>query len=300
MEITLLKTFIKESYDNLSALQRAENLSAERSRTRYQPMPRDGSHSTIHHPYVDGSIFPSDPISASSAFEPPITRSPSPTSNAPKSDNEESNTDDGGDDDDHNDASSTKSKDQNDHDGAGPNRDTSSATGLISGVPDSDPFRESNLLVQMIPYTPGGSDPVRSDRLIAGGHGPDSGTTSATQEVTKSVRLLLDKWTTSGSAPISNILDEEADRESDEALVGGPSLILDLANVVLSVSWQISIESQALNSIGTEGRHPLCILILHMTQERMDIIVVFKVVAWRHLRHGIIHSRHTEMILMER
>lgn len=285
MEITLLKTFIKESYDNLSALQRAENLSAERSRTRLQPIPRDGSHSIIDHSYADGSIFPSDPISASSAFEPPITRSPSPTSNASKSDNEESNTDDGGDDDDHhhhNDASSTKSKGQNDHDGAGPNRDTSSATGLVSGFPDSNPFRESNLLVQMIPYTPGGSDPVRSDRLIAGGHGPDSGIASATQEVTKSVRLLLDKWTTSGSAPISNILDEEAARESDEALVGGPSLILDLANIVLSVSWPISIESQAPNSIGTEGRHP----------QRMNTC--------RHLRHGIIHSHHTKVILMER
>ena len=137
----------------------------------------------------------------------------------------------------HNDASSTKSRDQNDYDGAGPNRDTSSATGLVSGFPSSNPFRESNLLVQMIPYTPGGSDPVRSDRLIAGGHGPDSGATSATQEVTKSLRLLLDKWTTSGSAPIiCNILDEEAARENDKALVGGPSLILDLANIVLSVS----------------------------------------------------------------
>lgn len=296
MEITLLKTFIKESYDNLSALQRAENLSAERPRTPYQPIPRDDSHSTIHPPYVDGSIYPADPISASSAFEPPISRSPS---NAPKSDNEESNTDDGVDNDDHTDGSSTKSKDQNDHDGVGTNRVTSSATGLISRVPDSNTFRESNLLVQMIPYTPGGADLVRSDRLIAGGHGPDSGTASATQEVTRSVRLLLDKWTTSGSALISNILDEEAARESVEALVGRPSLILDVANIVVSVSWPISMKSQTLNSIDTECRHPLFLFILHMTQDRMNILVVFKVVACRRLRLGSIHSHRTEVILMK-
>ena len=233
MEITLLKTFIKESCNNLSALQIAENISAQQSRVRYQPMSRNRSHSTVHHPYVDGSTFPSDPMSAYSAFEPPITRSPSPTLIVPEFEDKESNTDDGGDDDDQNDVSSTKSEDQNDHDRAGPNRNTSSAT---SGVPDANPFRESNLLVQMVPYNPRGSDPLRSDRLIGGGHGADSGTTSATQEVTKSVRALLDKWTTSGSAPISNILDEEAARENDEALVGGPSLILDLANIILSVS----------------------------------------------------------------
>lgn len=71
----------------------------------------------------------------------------------------------------------------------------------------------------MVPYNPFGSGPLLSDRLIGSGHVADSGTTSVTQEVTKSVRALLDKWTTSGSAPISNILDEEAARENDEALV---------------------------------------------------------------------------------
>ena len=212
MDLTLLKTFIKESHDNLSALQ-----SAEQSSARYQPPSGDGSHITIHHPYVDGRTFPSDPISGPSAPEPQITRSPSPTSNVPKSEDEVSNTDDGGDEDNHDEVGSTKSKDQNDHEGAGPNRDTSSATGLTSAYAASNPHRESNLLQQMVPYSPGGSGPVWSDRLIAGEHGPDSGTTSAAQEVTRSVRLLLDKWTTSGSAPISNILDEEAARENHEA-----------------------------------------------------------------------------------
>ena len=188
-------------------------------------MSGDGSHSTRHHPYVDSSTFQSDPMGVYSAFEPPIRRSPSPTSNVPGADDKESITDGGGDDDDYDDFSSKKSEDQSDHDGAGPNRKTSNATGTISGVPYSSPFRESNLLVQMVPYNPFGSGPLLSDRLIGSGHVADSGTTSATQGVTKSVRALLDKWTTSGSAPISNILDEEAARENDEALVGGRRLI---------------------------------------------------------------------------
>ncbi|KAM0800716.1 hypothetical protein BDR22DRAFT_230643 [Usnea florida] len=217
VEITLLKTFIKESCANVSALQVAENNSFQQSRAEYQPMSGDSSHPTRHHPYVDGSTVQSGPMGAYSAFEPPIRRSPSPTSNVPGADDKESITDGGGDDDDYDDFSSKKSEDQSDHDGAGPNRKTSNATGTISGVPYSSPFRESNLLVQMVPYNPFGSGPVLSDRLIGSGHVADSGTTSATQEVTKSVRALLDKWTTSGSAPISNILDEEAARENDEA-----------------------------------------------------------------------------------
>lgn len=235
MEIKLLKTFVKESYNNLIALRRAEQ--STEAEAQYQPMSGDGSHMTIQH--WDGSTFPSDPISASNPFEPPVKRSPPPSSNASKSDNEDSNTDDGGNNDDHNDINSTNSKDQNDHDGAGPKRDASSAKGLVSGVPyqprpsyndasDPDTHRESNLLLQMVPYNPSGPDPIRSDRLISGGHGPDSGTTFATQEVTNNVRLLLDKWTTSGSAPLSNILDEEAAKEKDEASVPGSSLFSSL------------------------------------------------------------------------
>ncbi len=79
--------------------------------------------------------------------------------------------------------------------------------------------RESNVLLQMIPYKPKAPDRIRSDRLIPAGQGPDVNTKSVTQEATNSVRLLLDKWTTSGSAPISNVLDEEAAREKTEALV---------------------------------------------------------------------------------
>ena len=225
MEIKLLKTFIKESYDDLIALRRAEQ-SNEGDR---RPLIIDSS-------YRDGNTFPSDPVNRSNAAEPPMTWSPSPTSNASKSKDEEededSSTNDLDDHDDQNDVTSTTSRTRNDRNHTGPKRDASSAKALSSGVPlqsrpsynDSsapDIHRESNLLLQMVPYRPADSQPILSDRLISDWHGPDeSDPTSTTQEVAKSVRLLLDKWTTSGSAPISNILDEEAAREGDEASVG--------------------------------------------------------------------------------
>ncbi len=319
MEIKLLKTFIKESYNNLIALRRAEQ--SNEAEARYQPLIVDGNHSTRLHPYVDGSTFPSDPIGAPNTFEPPVTRSPSPTSNASKTDDEDLDTndedgdDDDDDDDDHNDESSVQSKDQNDHDDTGPKRDASGAKELASGGSyhplsssnkslDPGIHRESDLFLQMVPYKPGGPALIRSDHLISGGDSQDSGTASATQEVTKSVRLLLDKWTTSGSAPTSNILDEEAAREEDKALVGGPLLVLEPANNNLSVSWPIKISIQFLNSTGTEGRHPKQpnlanpISVRHMTQERMDILNAFKVDVRRHIRHGIIHSHHTKVTLM--
>ena len=250
MEITLLKTFIKESYNNLMTLRRAEQTEAE---TRYQHMSRDGGHTVVLDPYGDGSTFPSDFTGVSNAFEPPVTLSPSPTSNASRSDHEDSNSDgEAGDGDIY-------------QEEPGPKGDDPNTDGLKSG-PSAKPrlsyddfggpsiHRESNLLLQMVPYRPGGPERLASDRLISDGQGPDSGTKSATEEATNSVRLLLDKWTTSGSAPVSNILDEEATREKDEALVGGSSLVFELADINSPVSWTISAELQTYNSIGSDGR----------------------------------------------
>ena len=247
MEIKLLKTFIKESYNNLIALRRAEQ--SNEVEARHQPLIGDGIHLIRPHPYVDGNTYPSDPPSEYIILEPPMTRSPSPTSNASKTDNEKLDTDDedGDDNDDHSDEGSVQSKDQNDHGDTGPKRDASNAKELASGgsyqprLSNNDSLdpgihRESDLLLQMVPYRPSGPAPIRSDYLISGGDSPDSGTASAAQEVTKSVRLLLEKWTTSGPAPISNILDEEATREKDEASVGGPLLVLELANDNLLVN----------------------------------------------------------------
>ena len=70
--------------------------------------------------------------------------------------------------------------------------------------------RESDLLLQMIPYRPNFLGPLRSDYLLTNGPIADSRTESATQEATKNIRLLLDKWTTAGSGPVSHALDQEA------------------------------------------------------------------------------------------
>ena len=125
----------------------------------------DHSPSTAYPVTMDSSAFPSDPVNASNASESRITRSPSPNSNASKSDNQDSRTDDEGDDDHHTDFSSTKSKNQNDHDRAGLKRDLSSAKEIVTEVlhqprlsynhsSDFDIHRESNLLLQMVPYRP--------------------------------------------------------------------------------------------------------------------------------------------------
>ena len=310
VEIQLLKTFIMESYNNLTELRHAEQ--STEAEARYQPMSGGSSYPEAHHPYGDCSTFPPNPIGGSNAYEPPITRSPSPTSSASKSENEDSTSDDGADDD----GDTTKSKDQNDQDGTGPAGDTSNIEGLISRVSfqprlsyndvlDPDMHRESNLLLQMVPYRPRLPNQIRSDRLIPGGQGQDSDTKFATQEATNSVRLLLDKWTTSGSAPVSNILDEEAAREKNEASVRGPPFILELADIISSVSWPISVELQILNSIRTYGRHRQepnqmrTILVLHVTQGHIIFFLVCKMISCHHPRHGIIHSHSTDIPLME-
>lgn len=74
----------------------------------------------------------------------------------------------------------------------------------------------SALLLQMVPYRPAASN----SRIISQPNGQIISTTRssnaietspkpAMEEATKSVRLLLDKWTNSGSAPISDLLDED-------------------------------------------------------------------------------------------
>ena len=223
VEIKLLTTLVKENYDKLMALRHAEQ--STEAEARYQSVSGDGSHPTVHNPHVDDSTFPSDPIDVSNAFEPPTRQSSSPTPNASDSDHGGSSSEDG---DDNDGISSTKS--QNDHGDTGPKDITLDANGIISGSSSkpqvsynhsSDPVvhRESDLLLQMVPYRPRRPHPIRSDYLLAGGQDRDNGTENTTEEATKSVRLLLDRWTTTGSAPISNILDEEAAKEKLEASV---------------------------------------------------------------------------------
>lgn len=80
-----------------------------------------------------------------------------------------------------------------------------------------DPHRASSLLLQMVPYTPRTSNAAHSEpwnRLISSGAGEAvsmlTDAKPAMEEATNSVRLLLDKWTTSGSAPLSDMLIEES------------------------------------------------------------------------------------------
>ena len=238
VEIKLLTTLVKENYDKLMALRHAEE--STEAEARYQSVSGDGSHPKVHNPHVNDSTFPSDPIDVSNAFEPPIRRSSSPTPNVSDSDHGGSSSEDG-DGDDNDSISSPKS--QNDHGDTGPKDTYFDANGIISGSSSkpqlsyndsSDPVvhRESNLLLQMVPYRPRRPHPIRSDYLLAGGQDPDNCTETTAEEATKSVRLLLDRWTTTGSAPISNILDEEAAKEKLEALVERPYFLLELANIV--------------------------------------------------------------------
>ena len=217
-----MKTFIKESYDNGMALRHAE-----------QSSEGDRRASIVHSPYMDRSTVQPDRVDRSNDSRLPLTRSSSSTSNASNSEDEdeESSIDDLDEDDDQNETISRNSNIQNELDRTDAKRDASRPKALSSRVPyqsrlsyhassNPDIHRESNILLQMIPYRPTDSHPILSDRLISGTHGPDmSDTPSATRGVSTSVRLLLDKWTISGSATISDVLEEEAAREKDEASV---------------------------------------------------------------------------------
>lgn len=310
-EIKLLKTFIKESYNNLTELRRAEQ--STESEAQHQPIPRSSSYSVLRHPHGDStsSALPPNSMSGSTAYERPTPSFPSPTSSAIKCDDEDSNSENSANDDD---ASSTKSDKQNDVYLTGPAGDTLNPEPLISRLPSqprssinnaSKPsiHRESNLLFQMVPYRPNLPDPNRSDRLICGGQSSDSGTKLATHEATNSVRLLLDKWTASGSAPVSNILDEEVGREKNEASVAKSLFVLELTDIIFSVSWPISDGFRTLIALitpSTDGRYCqepnlMAILVLHMTQDGMNPLVVSKMIICHRLRHGTIYSHITDI-----
>ena len=68
----------------------------------------------------------------------------------------------------------------------------------------------------MVPYRPNFPRPIRSDRLLPAVLGRDGSKQSTSNGPTESVRHLLDKWTLSGSAPISTILDEKSSKEEEE------------------------------------------------------------------------------------
>jgi hypothetical protein len=88
---------------------------------------------------------------------------------------------------------------------------------------DSGTHRTSTLLLQMVPYRPTISNEARynqSNCLVPVKRGgparSDTDPKPAMEEATNSVRLLLDKWTTSGSAPVSDMLVEKAAKDSQD------------------------------------------------------------------------------------
>lgn len=222
VEIRLLKAFIMESYNNLTELRRAEQ--STDTELRFESMSRGASHPGASYPHGDVGNASSIPAGGPS---------PSPRPGASNLDDKDPDSDDG-DGDDINSITSTDQSDKVAPGGIG----TTNAEGLLmpyqpltsdeNGTLDSGTHHESNILLQMVPYRPRLPNMTQSDLLICGGPSSNGGRTSAKQEATNSVRLLLDKWTNSGSAPISNILDQE-----DEALVSGPLSDLQLADVLL-------------------------------------------------------------------
>ena len=215
IEIKLLKTFIMENYNNLTELRHAEQLAE--AEADYAPNP--GGFSGYHPPYVNDGTFAPNPPGGSR--EPSKMRSPSLTSDGSLSEKDDLDSAD--------EAAAAADTDDN---GTKPAGGTSMAEPLMSRVafptrPSnysiSDPSRdrESSFLLQIVPYRPIPPKLMNPNRLISlDGRGPDRDAKTATQEATNSVRLLLDKWTTSGSAPVSDLLKEEAARDNREASVG--------------------------------------------------------------------------------
>ena len=252
VEISLLKAFIMESYNNLTELSRAEK--STEAEEHYRSTSRGNTNTATHHSSDDGYLLLPDPKGGSSLHEPRIMRSPSPTSKDSESEKEDSNlgseTDDGKDDNDideddddddedklNND--SHKSKIQNEEDFTKITGDGSNEEGLVSKFsfqPQSSLHdetvstrrRESNFLLQMVPYRPRPLRQINSDRLIPYRQDLDSDIENLSCGATHSVRLLLDKWTNWGSAPVSDILKEEATKEKLELLVGEPPFLRKL------------------------------------------------------------------------
>ncbi|KAL8656888.1 MAG: hypothetical protein Q9226_002469 [Calogaya cf. arnoldii] len=208
-EIKLLKTFVIENYKNLEELRRAEQEYGA-AETR---MPSEDAHKRpkdspgTHRPHPQHR----EPQAQNIDSVKPRNRQPNPS--LPRSETEVSDSD--GEDEENSDLES--------EDEIGPRRpkrvpDMNNIVQKQSPQPpppydrppDTSIHRESNLLLQMVPYNPASSDQPRSLYLLTGGQVQNSDGKSGIEEATNSVRLLLDKWTNPGSAPLSDLLDKEA------------------------------------------------------------------------------------------
>lgn len=204
-EIALLKTLIIENYNNVAELQRAEQ-SAEAEADVWRP---SSPAEAMYQGYFDTPYTPGDPIN------------PPPYPGLSESDEESGDPDEAT-----SNTQSTQSRHQDENGNDGYSVDTTQTPSDYHGniVPqvatcvsslEPEMQRASALLLQMVPYRPpvsNSSQAKQSDRLLRAPGLSDTVETKpkpAMEEATKSVRLLLDKWTTSGSAPVSDFLVED-------------------------------------------------------------------------------------------
>lgn len=238
-----------ENHNNLTELRRAEQ--STEAEEQYRSMSGEDIHPARDHPFGNGNIILHNQIGGSNLHEPRMTRSSPPVSTAAKDGSEDSNSggesdndkDEHDNDDDDDDEKSVndshKFKNQHDQDDANLAGDTSNTKGsvskfsfqpqpsLVDGI-SSTAHRESSLLLQIVPYRPRTLHQVNSDRLIPYRQETENDIKHLTQGATNSVRLLLEKWTNSGSAPVANILNEEAAKEKSELSVGVSHRLIEL------------------------------------------------------------------------
>lgn len=196
VEINAFKTFIMEHYNNVAQLRRAEDQMGLEA--RYHPDPQ----------YDLAEMPPSAPSDFSkNAYKDSSSDDEVNDEDAEKDKGEYEYNDD-----------TARAKDSD------PNFDGAIST-YSSRHPlphcDSPPavnHRESSLLLQLIPYKPF-SNQKMSDRLLANGMAPDGLEKHTAPGATNSIKLLLDKWTVSGSAPVTGILEEESEKDKEEASV---------------------------------------------------------------------------------
>ncbi|KAL9607493.1 MAG: hypothetical protein Q9167_007594 [Letrouitia subvulpina] len=205
-EVRLLKLIIIENHDNSTRLRNAEI--SNNVEAMHAPQTSYENFGDCTEPYSAHGPFPPGQIS-------PVERSPSSTSVVSISDDEDLERD-------HN-TNYNKDVDQkeqgNDLQGQdimGLNRWSPPQPEMsTSCAPTTNIHRESDLLLQMVPYRPY-SISIPSQNLISGVPDPHKPMISDVQNTTDIIRLLLNKWTISGSPPVSEVLNEEAARESKE------------------------------------------------------------------------------------
>lgn len=209
-EIQLLKTLIVENYNNSIELQHAELFTEVESRGF--PPPRSNIYQGSHPSYDSQETLSAGRLDIPSLNHARSRKSPSPAPSLSESDHEEvgpvgmAGS-----------ARPTASGNRVDQGHSESSTDDAHATGEVqvstvkqlsehNSTVGLGAYRASTSLLQMVPYRPNVTHSAHRNRFISAG--PDTAPRSAVESATETVRLLLDKWTTSGSGPISELLAE--------------------------------------------------------------------------------------------